>query len=254
MKRLQDRRELHGFDRAKRPRMVWIMKIRPGDPAGPASRCVPLGRCVVFSTSEPERPLPSRHQAQQPSQVPDRPGARRASSSATKSGLLQGRPLTRSFDNAAGRPHHHGANQASAESRSPTWLKASRAVSVRTCSQSALDYSAVRRSFVNRARNSSCHQCGLPKRWRSQLFKRFIYGPPQRQGLFVHPSRGQEAGREGKGRKSWDIFGRGHPRASGGCLNRAPTLHRLGIQGLRTDPGRGQGDPAASALLHGLQC
>jgi len=42
-------------------------------------------------------------------------------------------------------------------------------------------------------------------------------------------------------------------RESSVMLNRAPTLHRLGIQAFRAGTDRGQGNPVASAGLRGIQ-
>jgi DNA-directed RNA polymerase subunit beta' len=61
-----------------------------------------------------------------------------------------------------------------------------------------------------------------------ELFKPFIYARLDAKGLFQHGQGGQEAGRE-RTPEVWDILDeviREHPV----LLNRAPTLHRLGIQ------------------------
>jgi DNA-directed RNA polymerase subunit beta' len=88
-----------------------------------------------------------------------------------------------------------------------------------------VDYSG--RSVIVTGPELKLHQCGLPKKMALELFKPFIYAA-RRQGLFLHRQAGQEAGREGKA-GSLGYPRRGDPRAPG-LLNRAPTLHRLGIQ------------------------
>ena len=74
------------------------------------------------------------------------------------------------------------------------------------------------------------HQCGLPKKMALELFKPFIFheAAAERRSR-RHDQGGQEAGREAKKPEVWDILEeviREHPV----LLNRAPTLHRLGIQ------------------------
>ena len=72
------------------------------------------------------------------------------------------------------------------------------------------------------------HQCGLPKKMALELFKPFIYNQLEKQG---HAATIKQA-REMVERQEpvvWDILEeviREHPV----LLNRAPTLHRLGIQ------------------------
>jgi DNA-directed RNA polymerase subunit beta' len=71
------------------------------------------------------------------------------------------------------------------------------------------------------------HQCGLPKKMALELFKPFIFGKLEARGLATR-SRRQEDGRA-RAPEVWDILEeviREHPV----LLNRAPTLHRLGIQ------------------------
>ena len=72
------------------------------------------------------------------------------------------------------------------------------------------------------------HQCGLPKKMALELFKPFIYSKLQLRG---EASTIKAAKRlvEREGPEVWDILEdviREHPV----MLNRAPTLHRLGIQ------------------------
>ena len=72
------------------------------------------------------------------------------------------------------------------------------------------------------------HQCGIPKRMALELFKPFIFGKLQMQG---HSKTIKESKRlvEEETPMIWDALAdviREHPV----LLNRAPTLHRLGIQ------------------------
>jgi len=72
------------------------------------------------------------------------------------------------------------------------------------------------------------HQCGLPKRMALELFKPFIFSKLQRRGLATTIKAAKKMV-EREGAEVWDILEeviREHPV----MLNRAPTLHRLGIQ------------------------
>ena len=72
------------------------------------------------------------------------------------------------------------------------------------------------------------HQCGLPKRMALELFKPFIFSKLQLRGLATTIKAAKKMV-EREGPEVWDILEeviREHPV----MLNRAPTLHRLGIQ------------------------
>lgn len=72
------------------------------------------------------------------------------------------------------------------------------------------------------------HQCGLPKKMALELFKPFIFAKLQRQGLATTIKAAKKLV-EREEAEVWDILEeviREHPV----LLNRAPTLHRLGIQ------------------------
>ncbi|MFP3036940.1 MAG: DNA-directed RNA polymerase subunit beta' [Arsenophonus sp.] len=89
-----------------------------------------------------------------------------------------------------------------------------------------VDYSG--RSVITVGPYLRLHQCGLPKRMALELFKPFIYGKLELRGL----STTIKAAKKMVEREEaivWDILDeviREHPV----MLNRAPTLHRLGIQ------------------------
>ena len=72
------------------------------------------------------------------------------------------------------------------------------------------------------------HQCGLPKKMALELFKPFIYSRLEAQGLSSTVKQAKKLV-EKERPEVWDILDeviREHPV----MLNRAPTLHRLGIQ------------------------
>ena len=90
-----------------------------------------------------------------------------------------------------------------------------------------VDYSG--RSVIVVGPNLRLHQCGLPKLMALELFKPFIYNKLIEQG---HCTTIKVAKRmvDQQKQEVWDILDevvREHPV----LLNRAPTLHRLGIQG-----------------------
>ncbi len=89
-----------------------------------------------------------------------------------------------------------------------------------------VDYSG--RSVIVVGPTLKLHQCGLPKKMALELFKPFIFSKLQLRG---EASTIKAAKRlvEREGSEVWDILAqviREHPV----MLNRAPTLHRLGIQ------------------------
>jgi DNA-directed RNA polymerase subunit beta' len=89
-----------------------------------------------------------------------------------------------------------------------------------------VDYSG--RSVIVVGPNLKLHQCGLPKVMAVELFKPFIYHELQKRG-FTTTIKGAKKMVEVGAPEVWDILEdvtREHPV----MLNRAPTLHRLGIQ------------------------
>ena len=96
-----------------------------------------------------------------------------------------------------------------------------------------VDYSG--RSVIVVGPELKLHQCGLPKKMALELFKPFIYS---RLELYGMASTIKAAKRmvEKERPEVWDILEeviREHPV----MLNRAPTLHRLGIQAFEPVPG-----------------
>ncbi|MGP1960086.1 MAG: DNA-directed RNA polymerase subunit beta' [Arsenophonus sp. NC-TX2-MAG3] len=89
-----------------------------------------------------------------------------------------------------------------------------------------VDYSG--RSVITVGPYLRLHQCGLPKRMALELFKPFIYGKLELRGLATTIKAAKKMV-EREEAIVWDILDeviREHPV----MLNRAPTLHRLGIQ------------------------
>nr|BET44422.1 MAG: DNA-directed RNA polymerase subunit beta' [Candidatus Aschnera chinzeii] len=89
-----------------------------------------------------------------------------------------------------------------------------------------VDYSG--RSVITVGPYLKLHQCGLPKRMALELFKPFIYGKLEMRGLATTIKAAKKMV-EREENVIWDILDeviREHPV----MLNRAPTLHRLGIQ------------------------
>ncbi len=89
-----------------------------------------------------------------------------------------------------------------------------------------VDYSG--RSVIVVGPTLKLHQCGLPKKMALELFKPFIFSKLQRRGLAATIKAAKKLV-EREEAEVWDILEeviREHPV----LLNRAPTLHRLGIQ------------------------
>jgi DNA-directed RNA polymerase subunit beta' len=89
-----------------------------------------------------------------------------------------------------------------------------------------VDYSG--RSVIVVGPELKLHQCGLPKKMALELFKPFIYNKLEERGLVTTIKQAKEMV-ELQRPEVWDVLEeviREHPV----LLNRAPTLHRLGIQ------------------------
>nr|WP_070958847.1 DNA-directed RNA polymerase subunit beta' [Hyphomonas sp. Mor2] len=89
-----------------------------------------------------------------------------------------------------------------------------------------VDYSG--RSVIVVGPNMKLHECGLPKKMALELFKPFIYARLDAKGLAGTVKAAKKLVEKEKP-EVWDILEeviREHPV----LLNRAPTLHRLGIQ------------------------
>ena len=89
-----------------------------------------------------------------------------------------------------------------------------------------VDYSG--RSVIVVGPSLKLHQCGLPKKMALELFKPFIYNKLEERG-YVNTIKSAKKRVEREEAEVWDILDeviKEHPV----LLNRAPTLHRLGIQ------------------------
>jgi len=89
-----------------------------------------------------------------------------------------------------------------------------------------VDYSG--RSVITVGPDLRLHQCGLPKKMALELFKPFIYNRLEEKG-YVTTVKSAKKMVEREGAEVWDALDevvREYPV----LLNRAPTLHRLGIQ------------------------
>ena len=89
-----------------------------------------------------------------------------------------------------------------------------------------VDYSG--RSVIVVGPTLKLHQCGLPKKMALELFKPFIFGKLQLKGLATTIKAAKRMV-ENEEPEVWDIL-EGVIREHPVLLNRAPTLHRLGIQ------------------------
>jgi DNA-directed RNA polymerase subunit beta' len=89
-----------------------------------------------------------------------------------------------------------------------------------------VDYSG--RSVIVVGPNLKLHQCGLPKKMALELFKPFVYNKLEEKGFATTIKQAKKLV-ESESVEVWDILSdvvKEHPV----LLNRAPTLHRLGIQ------------------------
>ena len=89
-----------------------------------------------------------------------------------------------------------------------------------------VDYSG--RSVIVAGPNLKLHQCGLPKKMALELFKPYVYGKLEQNELATTIKAAKKLV-ERETPEVWEILEeviREHPI----LLNRAPTLHRLGIQ------------------------
>ena len=108
-----------------------------------------------------------------------------------------------------------------------------------------VDYSG--RSVIVVGPHLRLHQCGIPKKMALELFKPFVYNKLEERGLastIKHAKKIVEQETD----EVWDILAeivKEHPV----LLNRAPTLHRLGIQGFEPVLNEGK-----AIQLHPLVC
>src|SRR3954449_11906650 len=107
-----------------------------------------------------------------------------------------------------------------------------------------VDYSG--RSVIVTGPELKLHQCGLPKKMALELFKPFIYSRLDAKGLSMTLKQAKKWV-EKERKEVWDILDeviREHPV----LLNRAPTLHRLGLR-TRAPPPPRRGPRALEPVL-----
>ncbi|PIZ71622.1 DNA-directed RNA polymerase subunit beta', partial [Candidatus Peregrinibacteria bacterium CG_4_10_14_0_2_um_filter_43_11] len=92
-----------------------------------------------------------------------------------------------------------------------------------------VDYSG--RSVIVVGPQLKLNECGIPKEMALKLFKPFVIGELIRQEL-AHNVKGAERLIEGGKKEVWDILEQ-ETKERYVLLNRAPTLHRLGIQAFK---------------------
>ena len=112
-----------------------------------------------------------------------------------------------------------------------------------------VDYSG--RSVIVVGPELKIYQCGVPKEMALELFKPFVMKELESRGISQNIKNAKKLV-EKVDSQVWDILEdviKEHPV----MLNRAPTLHRLGIQAFEPDPGRGQGDQASSPGMYRVQ-
>ncbi len=129
------------------------------------------------------------------------------------------------FDNGRRGKTIHGANRRPLKSLSDM-IKGKQGRFRQNLLGKRVDYSG--RSVIVVGPQLKLHQCGLPKKMALELFKPFIYEKLTRRE-HVYTIKSAKKMVEKKGELVWDILDeviKEHPV----MLNRAPTLHRLGIQ------------------------
>src|ERR1700742_427372 len=129
------------------------------------------------------------------------------------------------FDNGRRGRVLRGVNNRPLKSLSDT-LKGKQGRFRQTLLGKRVDYSG--RSVIVVGPELKLHQCGLPKKMALELFKPFIYNKLEERGLVATIKQAKEMV-ELQRPEVWDVLEeviREHPV----LLNRAPTLHRLGIQ------------------------
>ena len=111
-----------------------------------------------------------------------------------------------------------------------------------------VDYSG--RSVITVGPTLKLHQCGLPKLMALELFKPFIFSRLEAMGIATTIKAAKKEVEAGTP-VVWDILeeDQGAPGPAEPRAHAAPPGH----PGVRADPDRGQGDPAAPARLRGVQ-
>ena len=215
-----------------------------GDPAGPAP--ARSARRRPLRHVRPERPLSPRHQPQQPPEAADRAARaghhhpqREAHAAGGGRCAVRQRPP---------RPRHHRRQQAAAE-------VARRHAQGQAGPVPAEPARQARRLFRPLGDRGRSRAQAAPVRPAEEDGARAVQAvhlfAARRQGPVHHGEAGQEAGREGEA-GGLGHPRRGDPRASGAAQPRADAASPR-HPGVRAGADRGQGDPASSAGLRGVQ-
>ena len=217
---------------------------RAGDPAGSAS--ARAARRRPFRHVGPQRPLPPRHQPQQPPEAADRAArARHHHPQREADAAGGGRCAVRQ---RPARPRHHRRQQAAAE-------VARRHAQGQAGPLPPEPARQARRLFGPLGDRGRARAQAAPVRPAEEDGARAVQAvhlfAARRQGPLHHGEAGQEAGREGEA-GGLGHPRRGDPRASGAAQPR-PDPASPRHPGVRAGADRGQGDPAASAGLRGVQ-
>jgi DNA-directed RNA polymerase subunit beta' len=149
---------------------------------------------------------------------------RRTSSSATRSACSRKRWMP-SSTTRRGNGHQGASNKRPLKSLSDM-LKGKQGRFRQNLLGKRVDYSG--RSVIVVGPELKLHQCGLPKKMALELFKPFIYNKLEERG-YCTTSRAPRSWSSRRRPEVWDVLEeviKEHPV----MLNRAPTLHRLGIQ------------------------
>ena len=192
-----------------------------GDPAGAAA--AGAARRRPFRHLRPQRSLSPRHQSQQPSEAADGAEGSRHHHPQREADVAE--LVDALFDNGRRGRVITGANKRPLKSLADM-LKGKQGRFRQNLLGKRVDYSG--RSVIVVGPEMKLHQCGLPKKMALELFKPFIYARLQALGQAATVKQAKKLVEKEKG-EVWDVLDeviREHPI----LLNRAPTLHRLGIQ------------------------
>ena len=193
-----------------------------GHPAGPAADGPARRR--PLRDLRPQRPVPPRHQPQQPAQATaraGRPGDHHPQREADAPGGVR-----RADRQRPPRPGDRRAPATTASRRLSDMLKGKQGRFRQNLLGKRVDYSG--RSVIVVGPELKLHQCGLPKKMALELFKPFVMRQLVEKG-FAHNIKSAKRIVERVRPEVWDVLEeviKDHPV----LLNRAPTLHRLGIQ------------------------
>ena len=221
-----------------------ILTARAGDPAGPA----PAGaaRRRPLRHVRPQRSLSPRHQPQQPPEAADRAARARHHHPQREADAAGGG--RRAVRQRPPRPRHHRRQQAAAE----VARRHAQGQAGPLPAEPARQARRLFRPFGHRGRSRAQAASVRPAEEDGARAVQAVHlFAARRQGPVDHGEAGQEAGREGEA-GGLGHPRRGDPRASGAAEPRADAASPR-HPGVRAGADRGQGDPAASAGLRGVQ-